>query len=210
MVVENEKSNLMRRACQLCLSARKGLVTANAVCGSGRFATLPAILLLILVCCSPATSQKPLADADKTVLNPVSAKGELYPADADANQELQEALKRAASEKKRVLLVFGGNWCYDCHVLDRALHEGDAGKIVNESFLLVHVDIGEGEKNPELVKAYHIPLNKGVPAVAVLNGEGKLLYSSGDGEFESARTMLKRDLVKFLNHWKKAAPQSKP
>jgi thiol:disulfide interchange protein len=108
----------------------------------------------------------------------------------------------ARYREKRILLVFGANWCYDCHVLERALHEGAAGKIVEESFLLVHVDIGEGEKNPELVKTYRIPIEKGVPAVAVLNGDGKLLYSSGDGEFESARTMFKRDLVAFLSRWR--------
>jgi thiol:disulfide interchange protein len=155
-----------------------------------------------LVLSQPASAQRRSALPENQPLESVAVKTEVYPANADANQEIQEALKRAVSEKKRVLLVFGANWCYDCHVLDRALHEGDTAKIVNESFLLVHVDIGEGEKNPELVKLCRIPLNKGVPAVAVLNSEGKLLYSSGDGEFESARTMLKRDLVTFLNHWK--------
>jgi len=64
------------------------------------------------------------------------------------------------------------------------------------------VDIGEGDKNAELTRTYRIPVEKGVPAVAVLNSDGKLLYSSGEGEFESARTMFKKDLVAFLNHWK--------
>jgi len=126
----------------------------------------------------------------------------IYSANADANQEIQQALKLAVSQKKRLLLVFGANWCYDCHVLERALHEGAAGKLVSESFLLVHVDIGEGEKNPALVKTYRIPIEKGVPAVAVLGSDGKLLFSSGDGEFESARTMFKKDLVAFLQRWK--------
>src|SRR6185436_16014733 len=139
-------------------------------------------------------------------LESVEVKTLIYAADADAKADIQEALKQAAAEKKRGLLVFGANWCYDCHVLNRALHEGAAGKIVSESFLLVHVDIGEGEKNTELIKTYRIPVAKGVPAVAVLNSVGKLLYSSGDGEFESARTMFKRDLVAFLNHWKNRAP----
>ena len=140
--------------------------------------------------------------ANNQQLDTVSAKGEIYSANADATQEIQQALKLAAAEKKRVLLVFGANWCYDCHVLERALHEGAAGKLVSESFLLVHVDIGEGEKNPGLVKTYRIPIEKGVPAVAVLGSDGKLLFSSGDGEFESARTMFKKDLVAFLNRWK--------
>jgi thiol:disulfide interchange protein len=156
----------------------------------------------VLVLSQHASAQRRPAPPDNQPLESVAVKTEIYPASADANQEIQEALKRAVSEKKRVLLVFGANWCYDCHVLDRALHEGAAGQIVNESFLLVHVDIGEGEKNPDLIKAYRIPLDRGVPAVAVLNSGGKLLYSSGDGEFESARTMLKKDLVTFLNRWK--------
>ena len=163
------------------------------------------IVLAILICAgvSPNTAaQKCSAQTGNQLLESVSVKTDLYPANVDANQEIQDALKRAQNEKKRVLLVFGANWCYDCHVLDRALHEGDAGKIVNDSFILVHVDIGEGEKNPELVKAYRIPLDKGVPAVAILDSDGKLLYSSGDGKFESARTMFKKDLVAFLTHWK--------
>jgi len=156
---------------------------------------------------SPAVSaQTPTDPANNQQLDTVSAKGEIYSANADANQEIQQALKLAVSQKKRLLLVFGANWCYDCHVLERALHEGAAGKLVSESFLLVHVDIGEGEKNPELVKTYRIPIEKGVPAVAVLGSDGKLLFSSGDGEFESARTMFKKDLVAFLNRWKNPSP----
>lgn len=151
---------------------------------------------------SSSLSQKPSAGTDNDVLESVSVKKDLYPADADANREIAEALTRAVVEKKRVMLIFGGNWCYDCHVLDRALHEGSAGKIVKESFLLVHVDIGEGEKNPDLLKLYKVPLAKGVPAVAILTGEGKLIYSSGEGEFEAARRMMKKDLVAFLLSWK--------
>ena len=83
----------------------------------------------------------------------------------------------------------------------RALHEGDAGQIVKERFVLVHVDIGEGDKNLDLAKKYKTPLDKGVPAVAILKGDGTLLYSSGDGEFESARTMMKKDLKAFLQRW---------
>jgi len=161
-------------------------------------AVLFAVLLLTFV----AVGQTPTGQHDDGVLEPVAAKKDLYPKDADAKKEIDEALKRATIEKKRVLLIFGGNWCYDCHVLDRALHEGAAGKISKQSFLLVHVDIGEGDKNLDLIKLYRIPLDKGVPAVAILDGGGKLLYSSGDGEFEAARRMMKKDLVRFLWIWK--------
>jgi thioredoxin 1 len=145
---------------------------------------------------------KSAAGSTSELLTAAPDKDDIYPANANPRQEIDDALRRATSEHKRVLLVFGANWCYDCHVLNRALHEGDAGKIASEKYLLVHVDVGEGEKNPELAKEYKIPLDKGVPAVAVLGEDGKLLYSSGEGEFEAARRMLKKDLVKFLTRWK--------
>ena len=154
---------------------------------------------LLLV--TPAYSQKP-GSPDGEILEPVAVKKDLYPTDADAKKAIDDALARTAFEKKRVLLVFGGNWCYDCQVLDQALHDGDAGKIAKQSFVLVHVDIGEGDKNLDLAKKYKIPLEKGVPAVAILDHKGDLLYSSGDGEFESARNMMKKDLVAFLTRWK--------
>lgn len=165
------------------------------------------VLAVALLLRSAALSQEPSLPAKTGVLDPITVKTDLYRADADANKEISEAVKLAATDHKRVLLVFGANWCYDCHVLDRALREGAAGKIVSESFLLVHVDIGEGEKNPDVVKRYKIILDKGVPVVAILGSDGRLLYGSNDGEFEAARRMLKKDLVSFLSRWKENMPQ---
>jgi len=168
---------------------------------AGRAIVILAIAFTILVVPKKSHAQRRAEDAGVQVLDSVSGRADLYPAKADAKREINEALQAALNEKKRVLLIFGANWCYDCHVLDHALHDGDAGKIMNEKFLLVHVDIGEGAKNGELISKYKIPLDKGVPAVAILDANGKLLYSSGDGEFEAARKMMKKDLVVFLRRW---------
>lgn len=167
---------------------------------------MPGVVVFLSICWLlfpiSSFSQRPARQDEGEVLGPITVKTDLYPAGADAKKEIAEALTYAVVEKKRVMLIFGGNWCYDCHVLDRALHEGAAGRIVKESFLLVHVDIGEGDKNLDLLKLYRIPLAKGVPAVAILTGAGKLIYSSGAGEFEAARSMMKKDLVTFLELWK--------
>ena len=166
------------------------------------------LLLFGFLAAHAVFSQRPSLPKSER-LDPVTGKRDLYPAGANAKKDIDEALKKSIAEKRRVLLIFGGNWCYDCHVLDRALHEGAAGKIVGDSFLLVHVDIGQGEKNPELVKKYKIKLDKGVPVVAILAGDGKLLYGSNDGEFEAARKMMKSDLVRFLNRWREPSVQNR-
>jgi thioredoxin 1 len=127
----------------------------------------------------------------------------LYNKSADAKAEIKEAVAKAAHDHQRVMLVFGGNWCYDCHVLDQALHEADVAPLLEKSFLVVHVDIGDdGKKNNDLAAKYKVPLEKGVPALAILGPDGKLLYSQQNGEWESARSLDPEDLVAFLNKLK--------
>src|SRR5438309_6230738 len=47
----------------------------------------------------------------------------LYNPFADAKTEIADAVKQARQDHKRILLVFGGNWCLDCHVLDYRFHQ---------------------------------------------------------------------------------------
>ncbi|HEY1802386.1 MAG TPA: thioredoxin family protein [Terriglobales bacterium] len=137
-----------------------------------------------------------------TMPQPTKLNVDIYPANVDAKAEIHEAVARAAREHKRILLVFGANWCYDCHVLDYALHQPGVAKIADPNFIVIHVDTGEGDKNMDLVAQYKIPLKKGIPALAVLNSDGSLLYSQQNGEFEAARSMDPDTLVAFLKQWK--------
>jgi thioredoxin 1 len=134
---------------------------------------------------------------------PVKPNTDLYSAPEEARSEIAAALHRAASDHKRVILVFGGNWCYDCHVLDAAFHSNDIAPIVNANFHVVHVNIGnDGDENLELAAKYEVPLNKGVPALAVLDPDGKVLYSQKQGEFENSVRIGPADVVAFLEKWK--------
>ena len=133
---------------------------------------------------------------------PANSKKDIYPATADAHAEVKKALEKAAKERKRVLIVFGANWCYDCHVLDLAFERDDIAPLMEANYEVVHVDVGEGDKNQDLMKEYEVPMERGIPAVAVLDSTGKLLFSQKNGEFEKARALGPEDLVKFLEQWK--------
>jgi len=133
---------------------------------------------------------------------------DLYPASADAKAEIAEAVHRATGARKRVLVVFGGNWCYDCHVLDEAFHSPEISPTKEKWFEVVHVDIGQMDKNLEVAKQYDVPLDRGVPAIAVLESDGKLLFSQKRGEFEAARSMAPEDILDFLNKWKPVAAKN--
>jgi len=127
---------------------------------------------------------------------------EIYPQNVDAHKEIAEALQTAAASHKRLILVFGGNWCFDCHVLDEAFHSPDIAPTLNKSFILVHVDIGQMDKNLDVAKKYDVPVENGVPALAVLDSDGKLVYSQKQHQFSAARSMAPEDILAFLNKWK--------
>ena len=68
--------------------------------------------------------------------------------------------------------------------------------------MLVHINIGTMDANLELAKKYAVPIKKGVPALAVLNEKGALLYSQKGGEFEAMRRMQSSSVTSFLAQWK--------
>ncbi len=131
---------------------------------------------------------------------------EIYNESADAHAEIKEALEKATAEHKRVIVVFGANWCYDCHVLDAAFHRSDLAPILAANYEVVHVDIGKGEKNQDLMTKYEVPMKRGIPGLAVLDADGKLAFSQKNGEFENARALAPEDFLAFLNKWKPGAP----
>jgi hypothetical protein len=151
-----------------------------------------------------------LASVERTdsprLQQPSDMKKNIYADDADAHATIKEAGERAAREHKRLLLVFGANWCFDCHVLDLAFQRPDLAPVLTANYELVHVDLGPDEhKNPDLVQQYDIPLDKGIPALAVAEGDGKLVFSQKKGEFEDARGLTPEVLLEFLNQWKPPA-----
>ena len=137
---------------------------------------------------------------------PANPNPQLYKADANAVQDIRRAVATAGKQHKNVLLDFGGNWCIDCHILENAFHQPRIAPLLNDNYIVVHVDVGKYEKNLDLAKKYHVNLEKGVPSLAVLDSQGKVLYATGD--FERARVMSEDDVIQFLDKWKPAAAGS--
>jgi len=133
-----------------------------------------------------------------------SAGRDIYPTPAQAKADLAAALRSAALTHKRVLVDFGGNWCGDCQVLDIYFHNAQNLPILEANFVLVHVNIGHMDENLDIAGQYRVPLDRGVPALAVLSDKGKLLYSQRGGEFEAMHRMDPSSVTSFLVQWKPA------
>jgi thiol:disulfide interchange protein len=127
---------------------------------------------------------------------------QIYPAPEQAAVDIAAALKTAAAEHRRVILDFGGNWCPDCQVLDVYFHDAANKPLLEAHYILVHVNVGRVDQNLDIAARYKVPLGKGVPALAVLDTDGKLLYSQRTGEFEAMRRMASSTVTEFLMQWK--------
>ncbi len=123
----------------------------------------------------------------------------LYSETADAKADIAAAQVAARRDHKRILIEFGGNWCGDCLVLDGYYHQPPNADILARHFILVHVDIGQMDHNVDVATKYHVPITKGVPALAIINAQGKLLYAERPKEFEHTSPEA---VTALLNQWK--------
>lgn len=132
---------------------------------------------------------------------PTALTADIFPKSANASADIAAALQRAAADHKRVLLDFGGNWCYDCHVLDMAFRRSDLAPLLHANYELVNVDVEEFNYNLDIAQRYHLSIMKGVPMLAVLDSGGHVLASTQDGAFQAARSLSPDDLIRFLDTW---------
>ncbi len=126
----------------------------------------------------------------------------LFDEQADAGKQIKAAIAQASHEHKNIILDFGANWCLDCHILEAQMEKPDLAPLIEANYIVVKVDVGRFDKNLGVAKKYRVPLKLGIPALAVLDGHGKLLYSQEQGEFENARHMTLASIQEFFERWK--------
>jgi thiol:disulfide interchange protein len=127
----------------------------------------------------------------------------IYPAVSEAKADVAAAQRQAAATHRRVIVDFGGDWCTDCKILDLRFREPTNAELLQRHYVVVHVNVGDKgiNANFDVAERYDIPLRKGVPALAVLDSDGRLLYSQKNGEFESMRSMDRTSVTDFLKKW---------
>jgi thioredoxin 1 len=133
----------------------------------------------------------------------VQAAPMIYPEIAHAHADVEAGLMEAAKTNRRVLVDFGGNWCTDCIVLDRYFHAAQNAALLDKHYVLVHVNVGAKgiTDNFAMAGRYGIPLEKGVPALAVLESDGRVVFAQKQGEFEAMHKLDPASVGDFLRKW---------
>lgn len=118
-----------------------------------------------------------------------------YDEQADPRADLNRALERARAQNRHVLVVFGANWCPDCRSLAVKMASGSLARLVAERYVVTKVDVGRFDKNLDLAQQLGNPIRKGIPAVAVLASDGRLIKATEGGELASAKSMGDRKVL---------------
>ena len=121
-----------------------------------------------------------------------------YAEAADAKAAVQQALGAAQADQRPVLVIFGANWCEDCRALDVALKHGKNADQIAHSFTVVKVDVGNFNRNLDLVRSYGNPIKKGIPAAVVLSPDNQVLYATRAGELADARRLSDNGIFDFF------------
>ncbi|MDE0957074.1 MAG: thioredoxin family protein [Planctomycetota bacterium] len=124
----------------------------------------------------------------------------VYDTEADAAADIAAAVERAKKEHKRVLVVYGGNWCGWCVKLDEFFKKDrTVSRTIRYEYEVVKVDIGKFDKNIGLVDGYGAMIKKkGVPYITVLDGDGKVVAHQNTGDLEEGDHHDSVKVEKFL------------
>lgn len=99
-------------------------------------------------------------------------------------------------------VVFGADWCPDCDAFKKALGHRLVMPVLEPSYEIVRVSIGDRDKNLDFMAQYGMTVDSGIPAVAVVEADGSLVAAQLDGEFRNASSLLSvSEIVAFFQRW---------
>jgi thioredoxin-related protein len=132
----------------------------------------------------------------------------VYHPGADAKEEVNAAVKRAAAENKHVLLMIGGNWCRWCKMFDKMQKENfSVDSALKANYIFQHVNFSKENKNIPLMASLDFPQRFGFPVFVVLNEKGERIHTQNSGYLELGEGYDIKKVVEFFEQWGPAALQ---
>lgn len=131
----------------------------------------------------------------------------IYDEAADAKAQIAAAVAKAGRDNKRVLVMFGANWCGWCHKLhDLFKADSTIAKELLYEYELVTVDVGKFDKNLDVVTAYGAGAkDSGIPYLTILDGAGKVLTNQETGALEAGQSHDAAKVKALLTQWQATA-----
>jgi len=135
----------------------------------------------------------------------------LYDPSTNAGKDIAAALKKAAAEKKHVLIQAGGNWCSWCIEFARfAKEDAQIDSLLKSSFVWYHLNYSKENKNEALLAKYGFPQRFGFPVFIVLNAKGERVHTQSSEYLEDGKKSYdQKKVMGFLTAWTPSALDAK-
>ncbi len=129
--------------------------------------------------------------------------GKLYHPEADAAKDIAAAIKRAAAEKKYVLIQAGGNWCSWCIEFARfAKATPKIDSVINAGFVWYHLNWSKENENKKIFRQYGFAQRFGFPVFIILNEKGERIHTQNSEYLEDGKKSYNLFKVQaFLEMW---------
>jgi len=134
----------------------------------------------------------------------------LYHPSDDAKTEIANAVKKAATEGKHVLLQLGGNWCGWCKLFDKKVTANDTLRAaMEENYVVYHVNYSQENMNEEVFALLGYPQRFGFPVFVILDGKGNRLHTQNSAYLEEGKGHSTKKVLEFFKHWSPTAIEAK-
>ncbi len=125
----------------------------------------------------------------------------IYDKNADAIALVDAALKKATRDNKRVLAMFGGDWCGWCHLLHNTFKKDRAvSKLLRYEYELVMIDT-KSKGVAELKKRWNSPV-KSYPYLVVVDAAGNMVKNQATEALEQGKAHDPAKVLEFLEKYK--------
>jgi thioredoxin-related protein len=187
----------------------------NSIKVGGRWTSL-GFACVVTIAATVATAQEPEKKSSEKPNAGAATRASIYDKSADANVQVAKATERAKKGDKRILLMFGGDWCGWCHKLHGLFKSNrEIAQILYNEYELVTVELESPNAATLLTTSKNAltkeELQKGVgyPFLAVLDAEGKVINAQRTNDLEEGDHHDPTRVAAFLEKWKVPAKDAK-
>lgn len=128
----------------------------------------------------------------------IPALEEPYETAPDPGESLGAATEAARRSGKRLLVVFGADWCPDARRFASVLSAPDLNGFLSGAFETVLVDVGRYDRNLELAERFGLAQIVGAPAVVVADADNRVINAGGAYDWRTARSRRPQEIADFL------------
>ena len=126
----------------------------------------------------------------------------LYNPSLEGITQVDEAIAKAKTEKKHVLVQVGGNWCPWCIKFNNFCNETkEVDSLLKADYIVIHLNYSKEYKNLPALERLGFPQRFGFPVFVVLNGKGERLHTQDSGLLEKEKSYDRDRVMTFLMNW---------